>query len=35
MEILALESPKVQEQLDGHKPKRVIARPPRLINLVV
>jgi leucyl-tRNA synthetase len=35
MEILALESPKVQEVLDGHKPKRVIARPPRLLNLVV
>ena len=35
MEMLALESANVQEQLDGHKPKRVIARPPRLINLVV
>ena len=35
MEKLALESPKVQELLDGHKPKRVIAKPPRLLNLVV
>jgi leucyl-tRNA synthetase len=35
MEILALESPKVREVLDSHKPKRVIARPPRLVNLVV
>jgi len=35
MEILALESPKIRQVLDGHKPKRVIARPPRLLNLVV
>jgi leucyl-tRNA synthetase len=35
MERLALSSPKVHELLDGHKPKRVIARPPRLVNLVV
>jgi leucyl-tRNA synthetase len=35
MERLARESPKVQEFLDGHHPKRVIAKPPRLLNLVV
>jgi leucyl-tRNA synthetase len=35
MERLALNSPRVQELLDGHKPKRVIAKPPRLLNLVV
>jgi leucyl-tRNA synthetase len=35
MERLALASPRVQDQLDGKKPKRVIARPPRLLNLVV
>ena len=35
MERVALASPKVQDQLDGKKPKRVIARPPRLVNLVL
>ncbi|MBV9283476.1 MAG: class I tRNA ligase family protein, partial [Acidimicrobiia bacterium] len=35
MEALARSSSKVQEVLDGGHPKRVIARPPRLINLVV
>jgi leucyl-tRNA synthetase len=35
MERLALESPKVREVIDGHKPKRVIAKPPKLLNLVV
>ncbi|MBV8985358.1 MAG: leucine--tRNA ligase, partial [Acidimicrobiia bacterium] len=35
MEALARSSPKVQEALDGGHPKRVIAKPPRLINLVV
>jgi leucyl-tRNA synthetase len=35
MEALARSSPKVQEVLDGGHPKRVIAKPPRLINLVV
>ena len=35
MERLALSSPKVQEQLHGTKPRRVIAKPPRLLNLVV
>ena len=31
---VALASPKVQEVLDGATPTRVIARPPRLVNLV-
>ena len=35
MEELALESPKVQEYLAGRSPKRVIARPPHLVNLVL
>jgi leucyl-tRNA synthetase len=35
MEALARSSPKVLETLDGGHPKRVIAKPPRLINLVV
>ncbi|MBV8297609.1 MAG: class I tRNA ligase family protein, partial [Acidimicrobiia bacterium] len=35
MEVLARSSPRVQEVLDGGHPKRVIAKPPRLINLVV
>ena len=35
MEALARSSPKVQEVLDGGHPKRIIAKPPRLINLVV
>jgi leucyl-tRNA synthetase len=34
MERLALESAKVQTALAGAKPLKVIARPPRLINLV-
>jgi len=34
MERLALTSAKVQAALGGAKPSRVIARPPRLINLV-
>jgi leucyl-tRNA synthetase len=32
---LALESPKVQDQLAGRGVKRVIARPPKLVNVVV
>ena len=35
MEALARSSPRVQEVLDGGHPRRVIAKPPRLINLVV
>ncbi|HEX3541584.1 MAG TPA: leucine--tRNA ligase [Acidimicrobiales bacterium] len=31
----ALASPKVQEQLAGRPPRRVVARPPRLVNIVV
>jgi leucyl-tRNA synthetase len=31
----ALASPKVQEVLDGGEPRRVVARPPRLVNVVV
>jgi len=31
----ALATPKVQEALAGAEPKRVIARPPRLVNVVV
>jgi hypothetical protein len=31
---LALASPKVQAALDGTTPRKVIARPPRLVNLV-
>jgi leucyl-tRNA synthetase len=31
----ALASPKVQEALRGAQPTRVIARPPRLVNIVV
>jgi leucyl-tRNA synthetase len=34
-ERLALASPKVVEALDGAAPKRVIARPPKLVNIVV
>jgi leucyl-tRNA synthetase len=34
-ERLALASSKVQEQLAGATPKKVIARPPRLVNIVV
>jgi leucyl-tRNA synthetase len=32
---LALGSAKVQEHLGGQAPKRVVARPPKLVNLVV
>jgi len=32
---LALASVKVQGFLDGAEPRKVIARPPRLVNLVV
>jgi leucyl-tRNA synthetase len=35
MERLALASSKVQEHLDGRSPSKVIARPPKLLNLVV
>jgi leucyl-tRNA synthetase len=31
----ALASPKVVAQLDGHPPRRVIARPPHLVNVVI
>jgi leucyl-tRNA synthetase len=34
-ERLALASPKVQEQLGEGAPKKVIARPPKLVNVVV
>jgi leucyl-tRNA synthetase len=34
MERLALASPKVQAALDGATPAKVVARPPRLVNLV-
>jgi leucyl-tRNA synthetase len=32
---LALALPKVAQVLDGAAPKRVVARPPRLVNVVV
>ncbi|MGH9074873.1 MAG: class I tRNA ligase family protein, partial [Acidimicrobiales bacterium] len=32
---LALASPRVQERLDGKGPRRVVARPPGLVNVVV
>ena len=32
---LALASEKVQGYLDGGEPKKVIARPPKLVNIVV
>nr|MBA3268740.1 class I tRNA ligase family protein [Acidimicrobiia bacterium] len=35
MERLSLASPKVQAALDGRTPARVVARPPKLVNLVV
>jgi leucyl-tRNA synthetase len=31
----ALESDKVRQQLDGAEPHRVIARPPKLLNLLL
>jgi leucyl-tRNA synthetase len=34
-ERVALESPKVLELLDGGAPKKVVARPPRLVNVVI
>jgi leucyl-tRNA synthetase len=35
MQVLALASAKVQAALDGRSPDRVVARPPKLVNLVV
>ena len=32
---IALASPRVQEALAGASPKRIIAKPPRLVNLIV
>jgi leucyl-tRNA synthetase len=32
---VALASPKVQEALAGASPKRIIAKPPRLVNIIV
>ena len=32
---VALASPKVAEALAGREPQRVVARPPRLVNVVV
>ena len=34
-EVLALASPAVIEALDGRSPRRVIVRPPKLVNVVV
>ncbi len=34
-EAAALASPKVKEALNGTTPKRVVSRPPRLVNIVV
>ncbi|MES4793303.1 MAG: hypothetical protein C4321_10280 [Chloroflexota bacterium] len=34
-ERLALASPRVRELLDGATPKKVVVRPPRLVNVVV
>ncbi|MBV9254636.1 MAG: hypothetical protein JO054_10415, partial [Actinobacteria bacterium] len=34
-ERLALASDKVQEQLAGGAPRKVIAKPPKLVNLVL
>jgi leucyl-tRNA synthetase len=34
-EAVALASPKVQEALGGAAPRRVVVRPPRLVNVVV
>ncbi|HEY7947065.1 MAG TPA: leucine--tRNA ligase, partial [Acidimicrobiales bacterium] len=31
---LALASARVVEELDGHQPSRIVARPPRLVNIV-
>ncbi|MGI9023714.1 MAG: leucine--tRNA ligase [Acidimicrobiales bacterium] len=35
MERLSLASPRVQSALEGRTPTRVVARPPKLVNLVV
>jgi leucyl-tRNA synthetase len=32
---VAMSSPKVIEELAGRQPRRVVARPPRLVNVVV
>ena len=32
---LALASPRIVQELDGRAPRRVVARPPRLVNVVV
>jgi leucyl-tRNA synthetase len=32
---LALASPRVREHLHGAEPKKVVVRPPRLVNVVV
>jgi leucyl-tRNA synthetase len=32
---VALASPRVQEHLKGRSPKKVVARPPKLVNVVV
>ena len=34
-ERLAMDSPKVREHLAGEHPKKVVSRPPKLVNLVV
>jgi leucyl-tRNA synthetase len=34
-ETIALASPKVREVLNGSAPRRVVVRPPRLVNVVV
>jgi leucyl-tRNA synthetase len=34
-ERLALASPRVREHLDGASPRKVVAKPPRLVNVVV
>jgi leucyl-tRNA synthetase len=34
-ESLAMQTPKVAEQLDGAQPKKVIVRAPKLVNLVI
>jgi leucyl-tRNA synthetase len=32
---IALASPRVQEALAGSTPQRIIAKPPRLVNIIV
>ena len=32
---LALASSRIVQELDGRAPRRVVARPPRLVNVVV